>query len=59
MLCIKGENYQPDHAAFLSILRNEGISSTDCGSATPHCKPYNNVVRKRSLCFVLFFQKYP
>nr|XP_019944274.1 PREDICTED: tastin isoform X1 [Paralichthys olivaceus] len=36
-----GENFQPDHAAFLSILRNEGVSTTALGSATPQSKQYN------------------
>ncbi|XP_026187164.1 uncharacterized protein troap [Mastacembelus armatus] len=37
----KGENFQPDHAALLSILRTEGVSGTGLGSATPQSKPYN------------------
>ncbi|XP_045899663.1 uncharacterized protein LOC123967590 isoform X4 [Micropterus dolomieu] len=31
----KGENFQHDHAALLGILRNEGISASGLGSATP------------------------
>lgn len=45
-LCIldKGENFQPDHAALLSILRNEGVSAAGLGSMTPKSKPYNFLV---------------
>lgn len=40
----KGESFQSDHAALLSILRNEGISATGLGSVTPKSKPYNYLV---------------
>lgn len=40
----KGENFQPDHAALLSILRNEGISSAGVAPVTPKSKPYNYLV---------------
>ncbi|GAA6222820.1 uncharacterized protein LOC108876374 [Lates japonicus] len=45
----KGENFQSDHAALLSILRNEGISATGLGSATPQCKPYNYLPQRVSV----------
>ncbi|XP_068454086.1 uncharacterized protein troap isoform X2 [Clinocottus analis] len=37
----KGENFQSDHAALLSILLNEGVKVTDVGSATPQSNSYN------------------
>ncbi|XP_027144400.1 uncharacterized protein troap isoform X3 [Larimichthys crocea] len=45
----KGENFQSDHAALLSILRNEGVSATGLGSATPHSKPYNYLPQRVSV----------
>ncbi|CAJ1085303.1 uncharacterized protein troap [Xyrichtys novacula] len=45
----KVENFQPDHAALLSILRNEGISATGLGSATPKSQPYNYVPQRVSV----------
>ncbi|KAF0036328.1 hypothetical protein F2P81_011640 [Scophthalmus maximus] len=42
----KGENFQPDHAAFLSILRNEGVSTTGLGSPTPQSKQYNYTAQR-------------
>lgn len=43
-----GENFQADHAALLSILRNEGVSTTGLGS-----KPSNNLVSQ--FWFVIIF----
>lgn len=45
-LCIsdKEENFQSDHAALLSILRNEGVSATGLRSANSLSKPYNFLV---------------
>lgn len=40
----KGENFQPDHAALLSILRNEGVGVTGPAPTTPQSKPYNYLV---------------
>uniref|UniRef100_A0A3B4H1V5 Uncharacterized protein n=1 Tax=Pundamilia nyererei TaxID=303518 RepID=A0A3B4H1V5_9CICH len=40
----KGENFQPDHAALLSILRNEGVGVTGPAPTTPQSKPYNYFV---------------
>ncbi|XP_035499699.2 uncharacterized protein LOC118316222 isoform X2 [Scophthalmus maximus] len=45
----KGENFQPDHAAFLSILRNEGVSTTGLGSPTPQSKQYNYTPQRVSV----------
>ncbi|XP_042347943.1 uncharacterized protein LOC121947104 isoform X2 [Plectropomus leopardus] len=45
----KGENFQSDHAALLSILRNEGVSATGLGSATPHSKAYNYLPQRVSI----------
>ncbi|XP_022597546.1 uncharacterized protein LOC111219212 [Seriola dumerili] len=45
----KGENFQPNHAALLSILRNEGVSTTDLGSASPQSKPYNYLPQRVSV----------
>ncbi|XP_070696215.1 nucleolar and coiled-body phosphoprotein 1 [Pempheris klunzingeri] len=45
----KGENFQPDHAALLSILRNEGVSATGLGSATPQSKSYNYLPQRVSV----------
>uniref|UniRef100_A0AAX7TKR2 Uncharacterized protein n=1 Tax=Astatotilapia calliptera TaxID=8154 RepID=A0AAX7TKR2_ASTCA len=39
-----GENFQPDHAALLSILRNEGVGVTGPAPTTPQSKPYNYLV---------------
>lgn len=41
LFCIsdKGESFKTDHAALLSILRNDGVSATSLGS-----KPYNDLV---------------
>ncbi|XP_051281743.1 uncharacterized protein troap isoform X1 [Dicentrarchus labrax] len=44
----KVENFQRDHAALLSILRNEGVSATGLGSATPQSKPYNYLPQRVS-----------
>ncbi|KAG7520025.1 hypothetical protein JOB18_021166 [Solea senegalensis] len=46
---VKGENFQPDHMAFLSILRNEGIKATGLGSTTPQSKSYNYVPQRVSV----------
>lgn len=40
----KGESFKSDHAALLSILRNEGVSATGFGSSSPQSKPYNYLV---------------
>ncbi|KAI3357397.1 hypothetical protein L3Q82_015830 [Scortum barcoo] len=45
----KVENFQSDHAALLSILRNEGISTTGLESATPQSKPYNYLPQRVSV----------
>ncbi|XP_040007651.1 uncharacterized protein LOC120803346 isoform X2 [Xiphias gladius] len=45
----KGENFQSDHAALLSILRNEGVSATGLGSATPQSKLYNYLPQRVSV----------
>ncbi|XP_073327139.1 uncharacterized protein troap [Pagrus major] len=45
----KGENFQPDHSALLSILRNEGVSATGFGSASPQSKPYNYLPQRVSV----------
>ncbi|XP_060913587.1 uncharacterized protein troap isoform X1 [Labrus mixtus] len=45
----KGENFQSDHAALLSILRNEGVSAPCLGSATPQSKAYNYVPQRVSI----------
>lgn len=45
----KGENFQTDHKALLSILRNEGVSATSLGAATPQSKPYNYVPQRVSI----------
>ncbi|XP_044068282.1 uncharacterized protein LOC122883538 isoform X2 [Siniperca chuatsi] len=45
----KGESFQPDHAALLSILRNEGVSATGLGSATPQSKPYKYLPQRVSV----------
>ncbi|XP_034065215.1 uncharacterized protein troap isoform X2 [Gymnodraco acuticeps] len=44
----KGDNFQSDHAALLSILRDEGLSATGLGSTTPHSKLYNNLPQRVS-----------
>ncbi|XP_035014882.2 uncharacterized protein LOC118110862 isoform X2 [Hippoglossus stenolepis] len=44
-----GENFQPDHAAFLSILRNEGVSTAALGSATPQSKQYKYMPQRVSI----------
>ncbi|XP_033824792.2 uncharacterized protein troap isoform X2 [Periophthalmus magnuspinnatus] len=41
----KVDNFQHDHAALLSILRNEGVSST----MTPQSKPYNYLPQRVSV----------
>ncbi|XP_058497874.1 uncharacterized protein troap isoform X2 [Solea solea] len=46
---VKGENFQPDHVAFLSILRNEGIKATGLGSTTPQSKSYNYLPQRVSV----------
>ncbi|XP_034733562.1 uncharacterized protein troap isoform X1 [Etheostoma cragini] len=45
----KGENFQSDHAAMLSILRNEGISATGLRSANSPSKPYNFLPQRVSV----------
>lgn len=40
----KSENFQPDHAALLTILRNEGVGVASWACATPNTKPYNYLV---------------
>ena len=50
----KGENFQFDHAALLSILRNEGVSTTGLESVTPKSKPYNYLVSWFYNCLFLF-----
>ncbi|XP_034000582.1 uncharacterized protein troap [Trematomus bernacchii] len=45
----KGDNFQSDHAALLSILCNEGLSATGLGSTTPHSKLYNNLPQRVSI----------
>ncbi|KAM9751173.1 uncharacterized protein troap isoform 1-T2 [Menidia menidia] len=37
---LNGDNFQPDHAALLSILQNEGVSAAGQVSAFPHSKPF-------------------
>uniref|UniRef100_A0A8C2ZS51 Uncharacterized protein n=1 Tax=Cyclopterus lumpus TaxID=8103 RepID=A0A8C2ZS51_CYCLU len=53
----KGENFQSDHAALLSILRNEGVRVTDVGCATPQSNSYNyllmHVDHNCALCALL------
>lgn len=44
-----GENFQADHAALLSILRNEGVSATGLGSKT-----YNNLVSQFWFVVIIF-----
>ncbi|KAM4563750.1 uncharacterized protein troap isoform 2-T3 [Odontesthes bonariensis] len=44
-----GENFQADHAALLSILRNEGVGVAGRVSATPHSKPYNYLPQRVSV----------
>ncbi|XP_008294766.1 uncharacterized protein troap [Stegastes partitus] len=44
-----GEKFQPDHAALLSVLRNEGVSVASLASATPHSKPYNYLPQRVSV----------
>ncbi|KAG7220717.1 hypothetical protein INR49_017831 [Caranx melampygus] len=43
----QGEKFQPDHAALLSILRNEGVSTAGLGS--PQSKPYNYLPQRVSV----------
>uniref|UniRef100_A0A665U8W0 Uncharacterized protein n=1 Tax=Echeneis naucrates TaxID=173247 RepID=A0A665U8W0_ECHNA len=50
----KGENFQSDHAALLSILQNEGVSTAGLQSATPQSKPYNYLVRWLDVKLVQF-----
>ncbi|XP_074537737.1 uncharacterized protein troap [Halichoeres trimaculatus] len=45
----KVESFTPDHAALLSVLRNEGVSATGPGSASPQSKPYNYVPKRVSV----------
>ncbi|XP_059189011.1 uncharacterized protein troap [Centropristis striata] len=45
----KAESFQSDHAALLSILRNEGVGATGLGSATPHSKAYNYLPQRVSV----------
>ncbi|XP_026223688.1 uncharacterized protein troap isoform X2 [Anabas testudineus] len=45
----KGETFQPDHAALLSFLRNEGVSAIGLGSGTPQSKPYNYLPQRVSV----------
>ncbi|XP_029362768.1 uncharacterized protein troap isoform X2 [Echeneis naucrates] len=45
----KGENFQSDHAALLSILQNEGVSTAGLQSATPQSKPYNYLPQRVSV----------
>ncbi|XP_035761579.1 uncharacterized protein LOC102779427 isoform X2 [Neolamprologus brichardi] len=45
----KGENFQPDHAALLSILRNEGVGVTGPAPTTPQSKPYNYLPQRVSV----------
>uniref|UniRef100_UPI003AAA2347 uncharacterized protein troap n=1 Tax=Centroberyx gerrardi TaxID=166262 RepID=UPI003AAA2347 len=46
----KGEAFQSDHAALLSILQNEGVSAMGLGSATPQStKPYNYLPQRVSV----------
>ncbi|KAL6119731.1 uncharacterized protein ACO6RY_04248 [Pungitius sinensis] len=45
----KGENFQSDHAALLSVLRNEGVRATDVGSATPQSNAYNYLPQRVSV----------
>ncbi|KAM6981805.1 uncharacterized protein troap [Tautogolabrus adspersus] len=45
----KGENFQTDHTALLSILRNEGVSAPGLGSATPQSKPFNYLPQRVSI----------
>ncbi|XP_072222889.1 uncharacterized protein troap [Leuresthes tenuis] len=44
-----GENFLTDHAALLSILRNEGVGVAGRASATPHSKPYNYLPQRVSV----------
>ncbi|XP_070825257.1 uncharacterized protein troap [Chaetodon trifascialis] len=44
----KEDNFQADHAALLSILRNE-VNATGLGSATPQSKPYNCLPQRVSV----------
>ncbi|XP_063742356.1 uncharacterized protein troap isoform X1 [Eleginops maclovinus] len=45
----QGDNFQLDHAALLSILRNEGLNATGLASTTPYSKPYNNLPQRVSI----------
>ncbi|XP_030277705.1 uncharacterized protein troap isoform X2 [Sparus aurata] len=45
----KGESFKSDHAALLSILRNEGVSATGFGSSSPQSKPYNYLPQRVSV----------
>ncbi|XP_031140246.1 uncharacterized protein LOC116039541 isoform X1 [Sander lucioperca] len=45
----KEENFQSDHAALLSILRNEGVSATGLRSANSLSKPYNFLPQRVSV----------
>nr|XP_020475983.1 uncharacterized protein LOC109971829 isoform X1 [Monopterus albus]XP_020475994.1 uncharacterized protein LOC109971829 isoform X2 [Monopterus albus] len=45
----KGENFQPDHAALLSILQNEGVGATGRCPVTPQSKLYNCLPQRVSV----------
>ncbi|KAK1897914.1 Tastin [Dissostichus eleginoides] len=45
----KGDNFQSDHAALLSILCNGGLTATGLGSTTPHSKLYNYLPQRVSV----------
>ncbi|XP_029995691.1 uncharacterized protein troap [Sphaeramia orbicularis] len=45
----KVETFQLDPAALLSILRNEGVSTTGLVSASPQSKPYNYLPQRVSV----------
>ncbi|XP_040913930.1 uncharacterized protein LOC121194866 isoform X3 [Toxotes jaculatrix] len=44
-----GENFQPDHAALVTILQNKEVSTASLGSATPQSKPYNYLPQRVSV----------
>ncbi|XP_023123585.2 uncharacterized protein troap isoform X3 [Amphiprion ocellaris] len=46
---LTGEKFQPDHAALLSVLRNEGVSVTSLASAAPQSKPFNCLPQRVSI----------
>ncbi|XP_074498630.1 uncharacterized protein troap [Sebastes fasciatus] len=45
----KGENFQSDHAALLSILRNQGVMAAGVGSASLHSKTTNYLPQRVSV----------